>query len=87
MNIRENMKMRKSGLPTNEIVELLPAPVDPTQMTHARGKERSLEKKYLQNSIHWVFEHLYLSLSVSLSLYLYFDGKCTSKRSFIETFG
>ena len=44
MNIRENMKMRKSGLPTNEIVELLPAPVDPTQMTHARGKERSLEK-------------------------------------------
>ena len=28
---------------TNDIVELFPAPVDPTQMTQARGKERSLK--------------------------------------------
>ena len=35
-------KMKICGSGTNEIVELFPAPVEPTQMTQARGKERSL---------------------------------------------
>ena len=53
---------------TNEIVELFPAPVDPTQMTQARGKVRSL------TSISYISIIVILNIFIPTCQYLIFHA-------------